>query len=1084
MTFYALLFASGTSANTADLLAPVTASGGGVLQYDAAIYDAGGAGATLTNSGIVVNNGARNSGIGITGIGIYFNQAGGTLINDATGVISGYKWSVFGASTVVNTGTISGGKANAIANATLVRNGAVSATSALIGGDMYGIATVNNFGTILGSVRWVGDGGMTNGSSLSGIALIRGSTTELAAVSSGHDIVNYGTIEGTNTAFGGLYVAVRGYDGATITNMAGGIICGATGIGTGPAFPNIRPNRVVNQGTVFGTLSTGLRFTGVGNPATDGSIVNGATDNAAATISGAVYGTFTQNNVTTTNYGVIVGTGTSGIGIVAGGPGNSVTNAAGGLISGVRYGFSQSLGPGVLINAGTISATGTAGTAIDVFINGHSVTSSITNSGTVSATGGDGAIGVRLQGSLANLAGGVVEGTARGIVSLGATVTNAGTIRGTGTAGIGVQSHYLSGVANLAGGTISGPSTGVLFSGDIGGMRSLTNYGLITGALGVNNVSSSMALITGGTITGTDGTALTSTGGLYLTLQPGYHFGGTVIASTAGNVEASLLLGSAAATGTIAGIGSEFQHFKYLGIDTGARWAMTGTNTLASTYNNIHGTLALAGDLLGANYLSLFSAGEIIGHGTLGGRITPIGSIVASGGTLVLAGHVLVGEPVHIATGASAELTANFFNTYLKFDGMRFDGPSATLILDTPASFASTITNPAQSDCIDLKGVTATSAPIIGTTLTVHRSGGADLVYTLANSTLVNPIALIAPDGSGGSMLTFAGDDSYIVNAPTDIITEGVGWGTDSVTASINYTLPANVENLTLVGAAKRGWGNDLANSITGNGLANDLRGANGNDTLSGGAGDDSLNGGIGNDSLIGGIGYDTLTGGPGNDRFAIDAGADSIADLGLGADTLLVSSGATVTASIAAPWTATAATSNNGAATILAAGFDVTLAAATGTIGWTLTNAGNPTAVKLAGSKLADVLTGGSGNDTISAGTGADALAGGIGNDSLDGGAGNDTINGGPGSDTLTGGTGADHFILAIGEAAGDTITDFLPGTDRLDLTGFGKPSGGASFVKLTTTDWRIAPAAGGTPEVIHFTNAPAITAIDVHFI
>jgi serralysin len=51
--------------------------------------------------------------------------------------------------------------------------------------------------------------------------------------------------------------------------------------------------------------------------------------------------------------------------------------------------------------------------------------------------------------------------------------------------------------------------------------------------------------------------------------------------------------------------------------------------------------------------------------------------------------------------------------------------------------------------------------------------------------------------------------------------------------------------------------------------------------------------------------------------------------------------------------------------------------------------------------------------------------------------------ITGGAGVDTLTGGAGADTFVFASGDtgaAAGqrDTITDFLPGTDKIDLTGW----------------------------------------------
>jgi Ca2+-binding RTX toxin-like protein len=68
-----------------------------------------------------------------------------------------------------------------------------------------------------------------------------------------------------------------------------------------------------------------------------------------------------------------------------------------------------------------------------------------------------------------------------------------------------------------------------------------------------------------------------------------------------------------------------------------------------------------------------------------------------------------------------------------------------------------------------------------------------------------------------------------------------VNSGTDTVSASINYTLTANVENLVLTVVALNGTGNDLNNIITGNAGNNILTGGLGNDTYIGGAGVDSF---------------------------------------------------------------------------------------------------------------------------------------------------------------------------------------------------------------------------------------------------
>lgn len=63
-------------------------------------------------------------------------------------------------------------------------------------------------------------------------------------------------------------------------------------------------------------------------------------------------------------------------------------------------------------------------------------------------------------------------------------------------------------------------------------------------------------------------------------------------------------------------------------------------------------------------------------------------------------------------------------------------------------------------------------------------------------------------------------------------------------------------------------------------------------------------------------------------------------------------------------------------------------------------------------------------------------SLTGSTGRDAMTGTAGDDAITGGEQSDTLTGGAGRDVFVYKSPRDGLDTITDFSPGTDRLDLT------------------------------------------------
>ena len=67
-------------------------------------------------------------------------------------------------------------------------------------------------------------------------------------------------------------------------------------------------------------------------------------------------------------------------------------------------------------------------------------------------------------------------------------------------------------------------------------------------------------------------------------------------------------------------------------------------------------------------------------------------------------------------------------------------------------------------------------------------------------------------------MVGGAGNDTYVVDAAGDTVTEAANAGTDSVTSSINHTLGLNVENLTLTGtAAITAPATSLGNTLTGN---------------------------------------------------------------------------------------------------------------------------------------------------------------------------------------------------------------------------------------------------------------------------
>lgn len=194
-------------------------------------------------------------------------------------------------------------------------------------------------------------------------------------------------------------------------------------------------------------------------------------------------------------------------------------------------------------------------------------------------------------------------------------------------------------------------------------------------------------------------------------------------------------------------------------------------------------------------------------------------------------------------------------------------------------------------------------------------------------------------DGAGGAdtLLGGAGNDLYVVNDPGDEIIETAAAGNDTVQSFINWTLGANLENLTLLGGALEGAGNALSNVIMGNSAANLLLGLEANDVLEGGAGADSLVGGVGNDVYGVERADDIILENPGEGIDTVRAGCD---------------------------WTLAADLENL-----------VLLHSAARGVG----NAGNNV---LTGNNTRNVLRGLAGNDWLDGGGSYDTLEGGVGDD------------------------------------------------------------------------------------------------------
>jgi Ca2+-binding RTX toxin-like protein len=244
--------------------------------------------------------------------------------------------------------------------------------------------------------------------------------------------------------------------------------------------------------------------------------------------------------------------------------------------------------------------------------------------------------------------------------------------------------------------------------------------------------------------------------------------------------------------------------------------------------------------------------------------------------------------------------------------------------------------------------------------------------------------------GAGNDTVTYAGVTGAGVTVDLSDISGGTNAQGDVDSDAGDDTL-SNVENI--IGSA-------FSDTIAGDGNANVLSGLGGNDVIDGGGGADSLSGGGGDDTINGGDGNDLIDGGSGNDIIDGGAGNDTVTYAGV--------TGAGVTVDLSdisgSPNAAGDASSS--------AGND------------TLSNVEN-----IVGSAFSDTITG-DGNANVLSGLG--------GNDVIDGGGGADTLTGGGGNDVLTGGADADTFVFGTG-FGNDTITDFVTGTDKIDLSALG---------------------------------------------
>ncbi len=136
--------------------------------------------------------------------------------------------------------------------------------------------------------------------------------------------------------------------------------------------------------------------------------------------------------------------------------------------------------------------------------------------------------------------------------------------------------------------------------------------------------------------------------------------------------------------------------------------------------------------------------------------------------------------------------------------------------------------------------VNYTTAPVNATANVDYTSKTGTITIAPNTSTATITIPILN-DNLNEANETFAINLSNPVNA-TLTNNKGIVTISDTLTANVTTTLPANVENLTLTGTANiNGTGNAGNNKITGNSGNNQINGRAGIDTLTGGLGADTF---------------------------------------------------------------------------------------------------------------------------------------------------------------------------------------------------------------------------------------------------
>ena len=524
--------------------------------------------------------------------------------------------------------------------------------------------------------------------------------------------------------------------------------------------------------------------------------------------------------------------------------GNTITNAAGGVISttgAYNDGVAANGNNNTLVNNGTITTTGNnsygltaawgqsnTGASGNTIINTGTVTTSGNNARAASLLGGNGTI--NNSGTLATNGH---DAPAVYMQGNNDSLVNSGTIQTTGTATSSGSVDAV--VSNTLGSSFTASIT------NLAGGRIISNNGI-----GVRSTNGATTITNAGLIQGGGGTAIQGGGGpVTLILQTGSQIIGT--ANGGGGANTVTLQG----TGTASNAFTNFQSLTMAGADW--TWAGTGTFSTALVQSgtlNLTGTLGTttasvvatvnSGATLQANAtnlpLSVTDNGLVRfqqdSAGTYTGAISGSGAVEKTGaGTLTVSGANTYSGGTTISQGTLSAAADNVLGA--ASGGLTLNGGSLQLGSTFNLAPGRTVSITANNGTIDTQGFNSTLAQGITGAGSLTKLGSGTLtlngVNSYAGGTQVSAGSVIVGDSSSTSAALSGGGPVTVASGATlggygsvtgNVVNHGTIAAANAVTglasgATGNFQINGNLMNAGQVQLGGSGVGNTL--TVAGN---------------------------------------------------------------------------------------------------------------------------------------------------------------------------------------------------------------------------------------------------------------------------